>query len=194
VPQPPATSAPEYAAHGAPQYAPQAHVEPSEPAALTPAPRRSRRGLVATGFVLATLIIAALTAGVIYLWDVHSAYVEQNEALRTEAVSMGGSLAAERATVADQEATIEELQGELDEAKTSISDIVNGEAHAGDDAQALRDIVGSLIECADARQDLVDHLWEKERWTTQSLRANERSLKEFCDGIKQAFEKYKVDG
>lgn len=155
-------------------------------------PRKSHRGLVVTGFVLAGLVIAALTLGVVYLWDVHSAYVAQNEALRTEAAAMGDTLSAERITNADQAATIAELQSELDEAKVAISDIVNSEAHAGDDVQTLSDLMTNMIECADARQELVNHLWEQERWTTSSLRANETSLIEYCNNVKRLYAEFKA--
>jgi len=154
-------------------------------------PRRPRRALVTTAFVVGTLLIIALTGAVFYLWNVHSTYVAQNEALRAEATEIGSTLATERAVAETQAAKLEQVQGELDEAKATISDVANAGAHAGDDVQTLRDIYSSMVECADARQELVDHLWERDRWTTESLRANEQSIEDFCADVRQAYREFK---
>lgn len=155
-----------------------------------PAPKR-RRGLMITAFVLAGLVILTLGAGVGYLWSVHAEYVSQNEALREEAATLGETLGVERAAAEGQALELAQVEEQLVQAKQSISDMVNDSAHDGDDVLALTDLVGSMIECANARQDLIDHLWEKERWTTSSLQANERSVTKYCNDVKKSFNEFK---
>ena len=71
--------------------------------------------------------------------------------------------------------------------KTRISDLANEEAHAGDDRQALIDITASMIECADLRQDFIDHLWEKQKYTVSSLKGREASITKFCNDVKKSY-------
>lgn len=159
-------------------------VAPPPPVA-PPAPPARRRGRVGftVAFVVLTLLVVGLGAFSAYLWTVHSQYVAQNQELRDTASELGSELADAHGAALTLEAQLAETKTQLEEAKTRFSDVANSEAQAGDDLQALEDVVNGLQECADARQDLIDHLNEAYRWTPESLAATERSVTQYCDSV-----------
>lgn len=122
-----------------------------------------------------------------YLWSVHSRYVAQNEQLRETAQELGSEVADTRAAVERLQAEVDETTAQLDEAKDTINSLANSQAQAGDDRLELVDIADGLQQCADARQDLIDHLNEAERWTASSLAASERSITEYCNKVTKAY-------
>jgi chromosome segregation ATPase len=137
--------------------------------------------------VLALVAVVALGALSAYLWSVHSQYVAQNEQLRDEAESLGTDVATAQAQVEELQAQVDETAAQLQEAKDTVNGLANSEAQAGDDRQALIDIVTGLQECADLRQDLIDHLNESYKWTASSLAAREDSITSYCKKVTKAY-------
>jgi len=128
--------------------------------------------------------LAALSA---YLWTVHSQYVAQNSELRAEAEELGTSVAEARAMADELQAQVDETNAQLQEAKDTINGLANSEAQAGDDRQSLIDIADGLQECADLRQDMIDHLNEAYKWTASSLRAREADITTYCKKVTKAY-------
>ena len=151
-----------------------------------PAKASGKRGLV-IALVIACVAVVALGAFSAYLWSVHSQYVAQNESLRDTAKSLGGEVATNRAKAKVVQAQLDDTTAQLKDAKDTINGLANSEAHAGDDRQALIDIANGLQRCADARQNLISHLDEAYKWTTESLRANEASTTTYCNKVTKAY-------
>ena len=138
-----------------------------------PAKASGKTGLV-IALVIALLAVVALGALSAYLWTVHSQYVAQNEELREtrdHRWAASWRRAGRRRTRCRSQ--LDDVNAQLTEAKDTINGLANSEAHAGDDRQALIDVADGLQQCADARQNLIDHLNEAYKWTPESLRANE---------------------
>jgi len=157
-----------------------------------PAPASGKKGLVVALVLVSTLALAlgALSA---YLWTVHSQYVAQNEELRAEAGDLGADVAESRAKAEELQAQVEATLAQLDEAKETINGLANSEAQAGDDRQALIDVADGLQECADLRQDMINHLNEAYKWTASSLRAREADITTYCKKVTKAYKEI-VDG
>ena len=111
----------------------------------------------------------------------------QNEQLRDTAQELGGDVADARAQAEQLQADVDETLAQLQEAKDTINGLANSEAQAGDDRQALIDVVDSLQECADLRQDLIDHLHESYKWTASSLAEREDSITSYCKKVTKAY-------
>ena len=160
----------------------------SDEATPTPQPATAsgRKGLV-IALVLAIVAAVALGALSVYLWSVHSQYVAQNEQLRDAAVDLGTDVATARAQAEQLQAQVDDTLAQLQEAKDTINGLANSEAQAGDDRQALVDIADSLQECANLRQDLIDHLNEAYKWTPSSLAERERSITSYCNKVTKAY-------
>lgn len=156
---------------------------PVEPKPATPS---GRKGLV-IGLIVALIAVVGLGALSAYLWSVHSQYVAQNEQLRDTAQELGGDVADTRAQAEQLQAGVDETLAQLQEAKDTINGLANSEAQAGDDRQALIDVVDSLQECADLRQDLIDHLHESYKWTASSLAEREDSITSYCKKVTKAY-------
>jgi chromosome segregation ATPase len=157
----------------------------SEPAA--PA-RASGKGWLIAALVVSGVALLGLTVLTSYLWNVHSQYVAQNEELREVADTLGTDVATAQAHADEVQAQLDQTVAQLEVAKDTINGLANSEAQAGDDRQALVDVAAGLKECADARQDLIDHLNEASRWTPESLRANENSITTYCNGVVKAYQ------
>ena len=155
-------------------------------AAPEPATVSGRKGLV-IALVLVGTVALALAGLSAYLWTVHADYVAQNETLRTTASELGTSVADARALADDLQAKLEDTTVQLDEAKETINSLANSEAQAGDDRQALIDVADSLLECADARQDLIGYLHESWKWTPASLRSTESSITTYCKDVSRLY-------
>jgi uncharacterized protein HemX len=168
------------------------HPEATQPdAVVTEAPKPAKAS--GRGWLIAGLVVAALAAigfGVFsaYLWSVHSQYVAQNEELREIADGLGTDVAERQASLESLQAELDDTAAQLQVAKDTINGLANSEAQAGDDRQALVDVAEGLQECADARQDLIDHLNEAHLWTAESLRATENSITEYCDKVEKAYD------
>ena len=152
------------------------------------APRASGKGWLVAALVVACLAVVGLTALTSYLWTVHEQYVAQNQELRDAASELGTDVAATRAALEEVQADLDETTAQLDVAKDTINGLANSEAQAGDDRLALIDVADGLQQCAEARQDLIDHLNESSRWTPESLAASERSITRYCDGVEDAYD------
>jgi uncharacterized protein HemX len=157
--------------------------QPVEPKPATPS---GRKGLV-IALIVALVAVVGLGALSAYLWSVHSQYVAQNEQLRDTAQELGGDVADARAQAEQLQADVDETLAQLQEAKDTINGLANSEAQAGDDRQALIDVVDSLQECADLRQDLIDHLHESYKWTASSLAEREDSITSYCKKVTKAY-------
>lgn len=151
-----------------------------------PGPASGKKGLV-VALVIASVLVVALGALSAYLWTVHSQYVEQNEALRAAAEDLGTDVAESRAKAEDLQSQVDETLAQLQTAKDTINGLANSEAQAGDDRQALIDIADGLQECADLRQDMIDHLNEAYKWTASSLRAREADITSYCKRVTKAY-------
>lgn len=171
------------------EYEPQPAPDAAPAATIAPKPARaSGRGWLIAALVVALVAILGLTTLSSYLWNVHAQYVEQNEELREVSSSLGTDLAELQAVADDVQAQLDETNAQLEEAKDTINGLANSEAQAGDDRQALVDVAKALEECADARQDLIDHLNEAELWTPESLRAREQDITEYCNDVKDTYD------
>jgi hypothetical protein len=148
--------------------------------------KRSRKGLV-IALVLVSLLAVGLAGLSAYLWSVHSQYVSQNEQLRDDASSLGTDLASAQAEAEDVQAQLDDTTAQLEEAKATINGLANSEAQAGDDRQALIDVADGLQQCANARQDLIDHLNESYKWTAASLKASEASITKYCNRVMKQY-------
>jgi len=162
---------------------------PDAGVASAPKPARAsgKRWLVAA-LVVACLAVVGLTVLTSYLWTVHEQYVAQNQELRDAATDLGTDVAATRAALEELQADLDETTAQLDVAKDTINGLANSEAQAGDDRLALIDVADGLQECAEARQNLIDHLNEASRWTPESLAASERSITKYCDRVEDAYD------
>ena len=159
--------------------------EPTEQAAK----KSGRRGLV-IALVIALVLMVAFGALSAYLWSVHSQYVAQNEELRDTATGLGSELATSRALAEEVQGQLDETKAQLEEAKATVSDLANSEAHAGDDLQSLVDIASGLQDCADSRQNLINHLKEASKWTAKSLRDYESSTTTYCNKVIKAYKAF----
>ena len=163
--------------------------EPATELATEPLQRTKasgRKGLV-IALVLVGVVALGLAALSAYLWTVHSDYVAQNETLRTEASDLGKSVADARAQAEGLQTQLDDTKTQLDEAKATINSLANSEAQAGDDRQALIDVADSLLECANARQDLIGYLHESWKWTPASLKSSESSITTYCKDVSRAY-------
>ncbi len=140
-----------------------------------------------TALVIALVLMVGFGVLSAYLWSVHSQYVAQNEELRSTASSLGSELATSRALAEQVQGQLDDTNAQLEVAKATVNDLANSEAHAGDDRQALLDIASGLQQCADARQNLIDHLNEASKWTSESLRAYEKSTTTYCNKVIKAY-------
>ena len=168
----------------------QTAAQPAEQLAEQRTQKSSRRGLV-IALVIALVLMVTFGALSAYLWSVHSQYVAQNEELRDTASGLGSELATSRALAEDVQGQLDDTNAQLEAAKATVKDLANSEAHAGDDRQALLDIASGLQQCADARQNLIDHLKEASKWTTKSLRDYESSTTTYCNKLIKAYRSVK---
>ncbi|GIG54318.1 hypothetical protein [Demequina activiva] len=171
---------------------------PPVASAVPPAPATRKR----SGGRLTALILGwtALTAGVLtlaglsaYLWLTHEQWVDQNDALRAEALEMGESLAVARSDAEAAEQSLDEVSAQLTEAKSTISEFANTDANASDDLVYAEDLIERMIVCIDEQADLADHLRESWRYTTESLRAVEANIDEYCSTLEEAWEEYEAE-
>ena len=163
-----------------------AEAQPAATAPAKPATPSGRKGLV-IALIVALIAVVGLGALSAYLWSVHSQYVAQNEELREAAEDLGDDVADARAQAEQLQADVDETLVQLQEAKDTINGLGNSEAQAGDDRQALIDVADSLQECADLRQDLIDHLHESYKWTASSLAEREDAITAYCKKVTKAY-------
>lgn len=133
---------------------------------------------------------AALVALSGYLWLTHDQWIDQNEDLRAEALTLGEEVAVARAEAEANAEALDETQSQLDEAKNTISTLADEDANASDGLRYATDVIENLQLCADERAELIGYLKQAERYTASSLRQAESDIDDFCQDVEESWETY----
>ncbi|MFW7415809.1 hypothetical protein [Demequina sp. SO4-18] len=172
---------------------PSAPATPPAPPAPPARPRRGRRIVRALGWTLAATGVAALAGLSGYLWITHDQWVDQNEQLRAEALTLGEELATARAEAGANASALAETQAQLAEATETISTLADGDANASDGLRVATRIIEQTQACADDRDELIGYLKNASQYTASSLRQAEDDINEFCDNVEQSWNDYLED-
>src|SRR5690606_28559715 len=136
----------------------------------------------------------ALSAFVVYLWDVNNQWSEQNAILRAEANEIGQTLSNERARAIEQAAVLENTTEQLANATGRISDLANEEANAIDDRRVLMNLAEALISCADNRQAHIEVLRSPNLvYEGKTKRQVENEYTAHCNELKASFAEFKAE-
>ena len=175
---------------GAAGAEPTAGVAPDGTAVAEP-PAKRRRSLKWLWWTLIGLVIVGLLALVAYL-------IAATNDWRDYAADLEVALEDVKATAAQDEADraaiavrVDTVQAQLDTANARITELANEEANATDHQDALRDHIEAMIQCADARQELIDVLTNSNLYFPGKSNGQvENELKDFCDSVKTDYEDY----
>ncbi len=179
-------------AYGTPAYGtPTAQYVAQVPESPAPAPRRKRRWVAATLITLAILGLLGLAGLSTYLiygindWRTYAADVE------TSLESVRKTAAVDRADRKAAEERIATLEEQVANATARITELANEEANALDSHDILKTYVDAMIECADARQELIDVLTSSSLYYPGKTNSQvEREYTEYCDAIVDDYETY----
>ncbi|MFW2513495.1 hypothetical protein ACNI3K_06925 [Demequina sp. SO4-13] len=165
----------------------------ARPEARHDSPQRASRGrriLKGISWTFAAAVVAALAALSGYLWITHDQWVDQNDELRAEALTLGEELATARADAEANAAALAETQAQLAEATSTITELADGDANASDGLRVATRIIEQTQTCANERAELIGYLKNSSQYTAESLRQAESDIDTFCAEVEESWDAY----
>lgn len=157
-------------------------------ATAAPTPKRSFTWLWR---VLVALVIAGLIALSVYMINVTNGWRDYSAQVEAALNDVKATAASSAADLSSTQARLDTVQTQLDTANARITELANEEANATDNQDALRNHMEAMIECAAARQELIDVLTNSNLYFPGKTNAQvERELTEFCEAVKSDYQQY----
>lgn len=164
-------------------------------ATADPTPTRTKRRLAWLWWTLAGLAAAGLVGLTVYMGVVTAGWRAYATDLESALEDVRATAAQDRADTEAMDNRLQVVQSQLDTANERITDLANEEANAVDTQDVLKNMVETMMYCADQRQAIIDVLTDRTlyfRGTTPA--AVERETNAICDDAKAAYYDYFGDG
>ncbi|SEJ46295.1 hypothetical protein [Demequina mangrovi] len=155
-------------------------VDAVAPAASSPRPRRRA---LPVAFALSLLAVVGLAVPLVMLALARDSWEGQNADLRAAVEDLTDEVSAQNMRLAE----LETVEQQLATLKSEYSAAVNQGAKGVEGVEELEDIIEAFERCIDAQADHFDVLRNAERYVASSVEASERSIRDYCDEVADAY-------
>lgn len=167
--------------------------------ALDRLPVSVRRRWIVVSAILAALLVAAI-AFIAYLWNVTSKWEVQVADVKAQNYDLGDTVADREATIEDLTAQLETTSNQLASAQQRVLELADEAAQRGDTteyyATALADlgdllaasqsVSATLVRCVEGHQDLVGYLKQPDKYDAADVATFESQVNSMCSNAVSA--------
>ena len=164
------------------------------PSAYAPPPEPKHRRLRWLWWTTGSIAVASLAGLCAYLAVVAQQWSDRVDDLTTISQDLGTRVSDETAARQSAEANAATLQSQLDTATARITVLADEEANANDHESVWINLVDSLIDCSNGRQDLIEVLTNPRLYFPGKTNAQvENELTTYCSGLTTEYGTFKAE-
>lgn len=168
--------------------------ELTTPSAYVPPPEPKHRRLRWLWWTTGSIAVASLAGLCAYLAVVAQQWSDRVDDLTTISQDLGTRVSDEAAARQSAEADASTLRSQLDTATARITVLADEEANANDHESVWIDLVDSLIDCSNGRQDLIEVLTNPRLYYPGKTNAQvENELTTYCSTLTTEYGTFKAE-